>query len=64
MFGLIGAGIGSAVGSVVPVAGTAIGGLIGTIGGAIAGMSMNSILYWLGRTFYVNESDNDINIDF
>ena len=64
LFGLIGAGIGSAVGSVVPVAGTAIGGLIGTIGGAIAGMSMNSILYWLGRTFYVNESDNDINIDF
>ena len=60
LFASAGAAIGAGVGSVVPVVGTAVG---AAVGGAI-GASVKPLLYWLGRTFYVNESDNDINIDF
>lgn len=60
LFGTIGAAVGAAAGSAIPVVGTAIGGTIG----ALAGASIKPLMYWLGRTFYINESDNDINIDF
>lgn len=64
LFGGIGTAIGAAAGSIIPVAGTAVGGIIGSIAGGLAGMSIRPLMYWLSRTFYVNESDNDINIDF